>query len=101
MKLLQIILIFFVMTSCTGFYKPLFYDNGFKDFAPEGTPTFRMGWRDGCQTGFHVTGDTHYKFVNNFQFKADFIEDDDYNEAWHMAFNHCRVYIASWQRRAS
>ena len=92
---------FMFLCSCTGFYKPLNYARGFQDFAPEGTPTFRMGWRDGCQTGFKVSGDTHYKWINSFAFKPDFIEDDAYNEAWHMAFNHCRFYIASWQRRAS
>ncbi len=100
MKIILLIATMFCI-SCTGFTQPLGHAHGMQDGAPEGTPQFRMGWRDGCQTGFHVSGDTHYKFLNSFTFKADFIEDDEYNEAWYMGFNHCRWYIASWQRRAS
>jgi len=100
MKIIFIV-IFMVLTSCTGYKQPLGYSHGMQNNAPEGTPLFKMGWKDGCQTGFKVSGDTHYKWVNSFAFKADFIEDSDYNEAWYMGFNHCRWYIASWQRRAS
>ena len=100
MKFVQVIMVCFVL-GCQGFKSPLFYDNGFVGFAPEGTPSFRLGWRDCCTTGFSTSGNTHYKFFNDFTFQADFIEDDQYNEAWHMSFNHCRFYIASWQRRAT
>lgn len=72
---------------------------GMKDKAPEGTPLFRSGWKSGCETGFKVAGSTHFKFVHHFEFNPDYIENDEYNEAWHLGFDYCRWRISSWQRR--
>ncbi|PIR39249.1 MAG: hypothetical protein COV35_01665 [Alphaproteobacteria bacterium CG11_big_fil_rev_8_21_14_0_20_39_49] len=98
-KKIFIILILLSGASCSMINEPPSIFAGMENKAPDGTPTFRTGWKSGCETGLKVSGNTHYKIVHSFEFDPEKIENDEYNEAWYLGFDHCRWHVSSWQRR--
>ncbi len=100
MKMILIFLNILLATSaCSFINQPPRMFAGMIDNAPQGTPMFKEGWKSGCETGLKVAGNTHYKFVHKFDFNPAYIEIDEYNEAWYLGFDHCRWYVAAWQRK--
>jgi hypothetical protein len=89
----------FLLSSCSVINEPPRIFAGMKDKSPDGTPLFKNAWKAGCETGLKIAGNTHYKFVHKFKFDANYIENDEYNEAWYLGFDHCRWHVGSWQRK--
>lgn len=87
--------------SCERNIVPYGYDRGMTDGAPNGTPTFRSGWKDGCESGFTVMPSGHMKIFHNFTFNAHNIVNQEYFDAWFLGFNHCRWYGNAWYRQMS
>ena len=99
-KIFGILLILFSFSACSMMNEPPRLFAGMEGKAPDGTPLFRTAWKNGCETGLKVSGNTHYKLVHKFIFDANYIENDEYNEAWYLGFDYCRWHVGSWQRRA-
>jgi hypothetical protein len=74
------------------------YDRNMIDGAPNGTPSFRSGWKAGCESGFTVMPSGYMKTLHNFSFDPQMIQNAAYNEAWYMGFNHCRWYGSAMYR---
>jgi len=69
-----------------------------KDGAPEGTPQFRAGWKDGCGSGQAAYGTLHYKAAGGFDYNPDYLNNNEYHAAWRIGFRHCRWYTSEWTR---
>ena len=64
---------------------------------PEGSPVFRQGWNDGCDSGLGVYGGRLYR-VKAYRYKQDLtqIDNPEYYRAWKDAFTYCRWYSWNW-----
>ncbi len=62
-----------------------------------GTPEFKRGWEDGCQSGIAAYGTAIQKMFYNFYQDYRMLHNPHYNAAWHEAFDYCRHYNAKWQ----
>ena len=71
---------------------------GMEDGAPEGSENFRMGWKDGCQSGMSAYGSLHYKSVYDYKYDESKIKNKEYYDAWRMGFRYCRWYTGEWIR---
>lgn len=64
--------------------------------APPGPPAFRIGWRQGCNTGKAATGKSKHRIPYKFVKDASFIEGDSFNpefeKGWETAFWMCQRY---------
>jgi len=74
---------------------PRMYE-GMVDGAPEGTPVFRTGFKDGCESGMSAYGSLDYKAKHEFRHDPELAINDEYHSAWLLGFRHCRWYTASW-----
>jgi hypothetical protein len=70
--------------------------NGMRDGAPEGTESFREGWKAGCESGMSALGSLHYKFTHHYTYDEARLNDEEYYSAWKNGFRHCRWYTAQW-----
>lgn len=97
-KILLIATLLILVQSCRmpsnfGFYQPAFLDME----APDGTPEFKAGWRDGCRSGV-ATG----PFVNSAVYRSKagptftgiYQHSGDYKNGWGSAFWACYGYVA-------
>lgn len=97
-KLFVVLLVMFAASSCNSITKPVphgLYSN-LIDGAPEGTPGFRYGWKEGCESGMAAYGSLHYKMAYNFKYDRTALHNDEYHKAWEMGFRHCRWYTQTW-----
>ena len=97
-KILVIISILFAVSSCNYVTKPVphgLYKN-LVEGAPPGTPGFRYGWKQGCESGMAAYGSLHYKMAYKFQYDRTALHNDEYHKAWEMGFRHCRWYTSTW-----
>lgn len=97
-KLLASCFIILSLTACNAILEPKPYGiaRGMQNGAPEGTATFRYGWKDGCESGMAAYGTSHYKAVYGFKYDTVLINDGEYHEAWQLGFRHCRWYASGW-----
>lgn len=63
---------------------------------PPGSPEFKMGFKDGCESGLATYGTIFYKSAYSFYQNYDMLSNIDYDRAWHEAFNYCRHYSLKW-----
>ncbi len=88
------------LSACQQFTKPRPWGLG---ETPDGTPEFRKGWEDGCDTGLRAYGGHWYRNRSGYKhFKQDLtlIHNPEYYRAWRDAFTYCRWYVWNWQRPA-
>jgi hypothetical protein len=66
---------------------------------PEGSPIFKQGWEDGCDTGLGVNGGLSYR-RKSYRFKQDItmLDNPEYYGAWKTAYTYCRFYVWNWSR---
>lgn len=90
----------YLATGCQSFTdpKPFGVHRGMIDGAPEGTPAFRSGFKDGCTSGMAAYGSLHYKMQHDFSYDPAQLENNEYHSAWKIGFRHCRWYTAEWTR---
>jgi hypothetical protein len=68
--------------------------------APPGPYGFRVGWRDGCDTGIASTGGNFYKsFVSPRKDYNMMKQDPDYSVGWSNAFWYCSRWGEMWHFR--
>lgn len=89
-----------ILSGCSYITNPTPFGlyRGMEDGAPEGTPEFRAGWKDGCESGMAAYGTLHYKSTHDFKYDAVQLENNEYHAAWRLGFRHCRWYTAEWTR---
>lgn len=105
-KIINFILIFLVLfsvASCS--YKPQVgppWAQKLLKGAPEGPTEFKLGWKDGCQTGISVTANAFqrhfYTFVQNEELANK--PDRVYYKAWKTAYTYCHRYVFQYLRRS-
>ncbi len=57
---------------------------------PSGPPEYRLGWEDGCDTGFSAQGDFMDKMVFGFKKRPELGNNELYKQAWNEGFTYCR-----------
>ncbi|MEM7617656.1 MAG: hypothetical protein AAF195_04675 [Pseudomonadota bacterium] len=97
-KFVSLIILITTLCSCNSLTTPRPYgiDNGLVEGAPPGSPGFRYGWKDGCESGMAAYGSLHYKISYGFKYDRTALHNDEYHKAWEMGFRHCRWYTAAW-----
>lgn len=96
-KFLLILTTLFLLSSCHlpnnfGFYQPITMDLD----APDGTPEFKAGWRDGCRSGAATGGfanGTVYRSEAGPTFSPVYQHSGDYKNGWGNAYWACYGYI--------
>lgn len=88
MKKLITILLLVCATSCA----PILLE-----MDPPGSPEFKAGYRDGCESGLATYGTVFNKMRYSFYQNYDMLSNSDYDHAWHEAFNYCRHYNLKYQ----
>ena len=66
--------------------------------APEGSPVFKRGWNDGCETGMTTYGNDVYKITYGWKQDPKMVLNDEYYRAWKDAYTYCRWYVYNWAR---
>jgi hypothetical protein len=95
---LAIMVLCLSLTSCSLFQqfvnpRPL----GMSE-TPDGSPIFKQGWEDGCETGLNAYGNEYYKNLHSFQQDPYLIHDPEYYRAWNDSYQYCRWYTWVWVR---
>jgi len=96
MKIILIFLLIFPnLTSCKyGVAKAILPERPdaiFDKDLEKASPDFRLGWRDGCETGMSAGSNTFYKmfYRNNVSDGYRMTSSSDYKTAWGNAFWYC------------
>lgn len=87
-----VLILLLLLTSCTqdGPW-PILMSN-----KVEGSPEFQAGWKHGCESGFATYGTMIYKMRYSFHQEYAMLSNQDYDSAWHEAFDYCRHYVYKW-----
>ncbi len=100
LRLLIILAIILQLSACKKVQQMVFEPRpwGMAE-TPDGSPVFRQGWEDGCNTGLGVYGGSAYR-VNAYKFRQDITQTDnpEYYRAWKDAYTYCRWYVWNWSR---
>lgn len=65
----------------------------------EGPTLFKLGWRDGCETGISAAANSLQRHFYQFKQNPDHILDQVYYTGWKTAFWYCGRYTAQYLRR--
>ena len=57
---------------------------------PQGTPEYKLGWEDGCDTGLGSVAGGINKYAFGFRKRPEFASNELYNTAWNEGFSYCR-----------
>lgn len=69
---------------------------GFMNMDPPGSPEFKQGWHDGCESGLSTYAPAYYKLYYKFYQNYEMLSNHDYDVGWHESFNYCRHYELKW-----
>ena len=101
MKILSVIILFFITACSVGGATIRATDPPFKPVPPDNVPQeYRQGWLDGCETGFGAHGSDVYRWEYNFKQDPSQIMNPVYYKAWKDAENYCRTYISEYTQRS-
>lgn len=68
---------------------------------PEGTPDYKLGWEDGCDTGLAAEDAGYlYRAVYGYKKRPELMENPQYKDGWGEGFQYCRFTEAA-QRQGS
>ncbi len=96
-----IIVALILLSGCSQITKPVPFGlyKGMRDGAPEGTDTFRSGWKDGCESGLASNGLLTYKKAYKYKYDELMLENQEYFSSWRVGFRYCRWYVTEWTRQ--
>lgn len=99
-KTLTALALLLLTTGCQQFMAPVPYGmyRGMRDGAPEGSDTFRDGFKAGCTSGMAAYGPYHYKVMYDYTYDANMVQNAEYHNAWRIGFRHCRWYTQEWTK---
>jgi hypothetical protein len=89
-KIFSIILIL-TLSGCKLFSGSSRYVFANMNYAiPDGTPTFKQGWKDGCENGIFSRGNTLYRTkYSGFKYTTELIDNPEYKFAYGRAYGYC------------
>lgn len=96
------IIILFSVTGCIDAFKPQvgsFFQQDLLQEAPPGPTKFKLGWRDGCDTGISASGNQMHKFYYKFTQKYELVDDNVYYTGWKVGYNFCNRYVFRYMNR--
>ena len=67
---------------------------------PEGPTEFRLGWRDGCETGISATANRFQRSFYSFKQDYELSKNPKYYTGWKAAFDYCQRYVFQYLRRS-
>ena len=94
------LLIVGLLTACG--YRPMVGPPWMQDMlteSPDGPPRFKLGWRDGCETGISATSNALQKHFYSFKQDYQLARDREYYTAWKLAYTQCQRYVFQYLRR--
>ena len=59
----------------------------------EGTPKFKLGFKDGCASTFYSRGNALYRLKYGWKFNTDLIDDPEYSFGRKRGYNYCFGYV--------
>ena len=62
---------------------------------PPGSPEYKLGWEDGCDSGLSAEGNWADKMMYGFKKRPEMAANDQYKQAWNEGFTYCRFSYAS------
>ena len=77
--------IFFLLAALPG-CRPLWLST----VDPPGTPEYKLGWEDGCDSGLSAEGTWDYKLMYGFKKRPEMSSSDQYKSGWSEGFSYCR-----------
>ncbi len=86
-RILPIALSFLVLAGCRPFW--------LNQIDPPGTPEYKLGWEDGCDTGISAEGGWEYKMTYGYKKRMEFATNDQYKQGWNEGFSYCRFSFAA------
>ncbi len=100
MKKILSIIAFFTLLGCSQLSNPVPFglNRGMYNGAPEGSESFRSGWKAGCDSGMAAYGPLQYKYRYSYTYDENMLDNEEYHNAWRLGFRHCRWYVGSWTR---
>lgn len=66
---------------------------------PDGPTNFKLGWRDGCETGISATSNRFQRSFYKFKQDYELSKDQAYYTGWKTAFSYCQRYVFQYLRR--
>ena len=83
-----------LLTNCRWFTDAKLSPMAFgKAIEVEGTPKFKMGFKDGCETVLHARGYGFYRSKYKWKFNPDLIDDPEYSFGRKRGYNYCFGYV--------
>jgi hypothetical protein len=66
--------------------------------APQAAPAnYKLGWKDGCESGMALTGNQLYKAVYHNKIDVSKVNDTQYYRGWNEAKTYCAHYTMATQ----
>ncbi len=57
-------------------------------------PEYKMGWKDGCESGFSTFSNYYMKMLYSFAMDIKLMQESSwYNKAWNDSYAYCRSYM--------
>lgn len=82
MKIIYLILLIFILVSCTTSMNNVDRQVGFSQ-----PPAYKQGYRDGCDSGYVAAGHPYYRFSKDV---TRFRNDELYQQGWQDGFSVCK-----------
>lgn len=102
MNKIKIILLSFCILLSACNYRPMvgapWMQNMLKN-GPEGPTSFKLGWRDGCETGISASSNAFQRSFYKFKQDYNLSKDPVYYKGWKTAFTYCQRYVLQYLRR--
>lgn len=95
MKLIFLLSLLF-LSSCQWFSdagRPFL--RGTAAAAPEGTPTFIQGWKDGCNTSSYARGNVFYRTIYSHRYNAKLIDNPEYRFGYSRGYTTCFQFVVA------
>ncbi|MDA0617325.1 MAG: hypothetical protein O3A66_01220 [Proteobacteria bacterium] len=80
------------LTAC-NLNTPVFYPK----VPEEGSPLYRMAFKDGCDTGLTVYGNDVVRMKNQAQIKTEYMNIKTYKNAWKLGYTYCKFHLNQMQ----
>lgn len=74
-------------------YRPVFYPK----IPQDGTPLYKMGFKDGCDTGLTMFGNDAVRLMNKAEIKTEMMSNKTYANAWKLGNRYCQMYMSQMQ----
>lgn len=99
LKKILVILLFFFIASCKGFYEPVTLDVEI----PDGPAEYKSGWRAGCRSGLAAS---RANFANSFVYNVDFgtgiyTHDSLFARGWGNGWFACVIHASTFVQMPS